>query len=408
MSTGLRRYVSRQRINFGRRVVNPGRFILETTRMAFGGSDAVGNILTTQPIRVVLISDADASTSEEQLTPFSWYRSELRNKMRLITVHLFLKDVLRAPKLVLSPFDIVILKMSFRTRPQEALRIAQTIRGAANGKRIFYFDGDDDLCIQWPAILPYIDLYVKKHLFRDRSQYLNRFVGKTNLTDFVHHHFGYSFSDDPVARQSGPVSIEHLAKLCVGVNLAGDSKIISLYNSSKLHSSFERATDNDVIFRGSVPEPSNWMYYLRKDIEPALRRLEKSCRVIAPKERVSSEEYYREIMKSKICISPFGYGEICWRDFEAIICRCLVIKPDMSHVETNPDIFKPYQTYVPVRWDFSDLEEKCGYYLAHEDERKRIVVNAFNILDEFYKNCGFVSSVSELLQRFSFNPALTG
>ena len=39
---------------------------------------------------------------------------------------------------------------------------------------------------------------------------------------------------------------------------------------------------------------------------------------------------------SRICISPFGYGEICWRDFEAILCGCLVVKPDMSHVETNP------------------------------------------------------------------------
>ena len=59
--------------------------------------------------------------------------------MRLISVHLPLKDVLRAPKLILSPFDIVILKMSFRTRPQEALRIAQTIRGAVNDKRMIYF-----------------------------------------------------------------------------------------------------------------------------------------------------------------------------------------------------------------------------------------------------------------------------
>lgn len=405
MKTGLRRYANRQRINFSRRAVNPARFMLDSARIAFGGSDATGNILT-RPIRAVLVSDADASTSEEQLNPFFWYRSELRTKMRLISIHLLLKDVLRAPKLILSPFDIVILKMSFRTRPQEALRIVQTIRGAVNDKRIIYFDGDDDLCIQWPAIFPYIDLYVKKHLFRDRTQYVNRFVGKTNLTDFVHHHFGYSFSDDPVAAESGPVPMEHLVKLCVGVNLAGDRKIMSLYSNTQV-TFITGARENDVVFRGNVPKPSDWMYYLRKDIEPALKRLQKSCRVIAPKARVSADEYYEEMLKSKICISPFGYGEICWRDFEGIICGCLVIKPDMGHVETNPDIFTPYQTYVPVRWDYSDLEEKCAYYLAHEDERERIVVNAFNVLDEFYKNCVFMSSFNKLLQRLSFNPVLT-
>ena len=406
MKTGLRSYANRQRINFGRRAVNPARFMLESARMAFGGSDATGYI-STRPIRVVLVSDADAGTSEEQLNPFSWYRSELRNKMRLLSVHLLLNDVLRAPKLILSPFDIVILKMSFRTRSQEALRIVQTIRGAVDDKRIIYFDGDDDLCIQWPVILPYIDLYVKKHLFRDRTQYLNRFVGKTNLTDFVHHHFGYSFSDDPVAAESGPVPIEHLVKLCLGVNLAGDRKIMSLYNNITMWHSSQGARENDVMFRGNIPKRGDWIYYLRKDIEPALKRLEKSCRVIAPKGRVSADEYYGEMLKSKICVSPFGYGEICWRDFEAIICGCLVIKPDMGHVETNPNIFTPYQTYVPVRWDYSDLEEKCAYYLAHEDERECIVVNAFNVLDDFYKSCGFMSSFNKLLQRISFNPVLT-
>jgi spore maturation protein CgeB len=103
------------------------------------------------------------------------------------------------------------------------------------------------------------------------------------------------------------------------------------------------------------------------------------------------------MIRSKICISPFGYGEICWRDFEAILCGCLLIKPDMSHVETNPDIFMAGQTYVPVKWDFSDLEEKCAYYLAHDDERERIAAGAFNVLDDFYKNGGFIKSLTALL-----------
>ena len=113
--------------------------------------------------------------------------------------------------------------------------------------------------------------------------------------------------------------------------------------------------------------------------------------------RVTTEEYYREMISSKICVSPFGYGEICWRDFEAIICGCLLVKPDISHVETNPDVFRPYETYVPVKWDFSDLEEKCTHYLMDGRERERIVVQAFNVLDGFYKNDGFIKSVRAIL-----------
>jgi len=134
---------------------------------------------------------------------------------------------------------------------------------------------------------------------------------------------------------------------------------------------------------------------------PILQRLKTSYQVVMPEARVTRDEYYQEMMRSKICISPFGYGEICWRDFEAGLCGCLLIKPDMSHVETNPDIFKPYKTYVPVKWDFSDLEEKCVYYLTHEGERKLIIAEASKVLDDFYRNDGFIKSVSKMLCRLS-------
>jgi spore maturation protein CgeB len=124
--------------------------------------------------------------------------------------------------------------------------------------------------------------------------------------------------------------------------------------------------------------------------------MQKSYRVILPTERVGPEEYYREISGSKICVSPFGYGEICWRDFEAILCGSLIIKPNMDHIETTPDIFKAHQTYVPVRWDYSDLEEKCSYYLAHDAERERIAKAAFDVLDSFYRGHGIIKILAKI------------
>ena len=69
------------------------------------------------------------------------------------------------------------------------------------------------------------------------------------------------------------------------------------------------------------------------------------------------------------------------------------MKPDMGHVESNPNIFQPFATYVPVKWDFTDLQEKCEYYLRNEVERKRIVTTAYGVLEEFYKSGGFVRSL---------------
>jgi hypothetical protein len=377
----------RSKVKLNQRVINPARYVLDTVRWAINGSPQ-------QRVRVVLVSDDEVYTSEEQFAPFSIYRSELR-QLGVISVHLLLQDVLCTPKFALSSFDIIIVKMSFREHELRAVRAIQTIRRAAPGKRIIYFDGDDDLCVQWPSILPFVDSYVKKHLFRDRSQYSRIFVGKSNLTDFVHREYGYSFSSDQITTQSSAIPDEMHGKLWLGSNLALDRKIVALYNKHRLRLEWE-SRQNDVIFRGSVPK--DWIFYLRKDIGPALKRLGRLYEVLTPEGRVSSETYYREMLSSKICVSPYGYGEICWRDFEAVLCGCLLIKPNMAHVETWPDIFKENETYVSVRWDYRDLDEKCVYYLTHNNERERIVNAAFDALDKFYKNKCFIDWSANLCQ----------
>jgi hypothetical protein len=86
----------------------------------------------------------------------------------------------------------------------------------------------------------------------------------------------------------------------------------------------------------------------------------------------SQEQYYQELYNSKITLSPFGWGEVCFRDFEAIISGSLLFKPDMSHLKTWPDVYIPYETYVPLSWDGTDISEKAETYLGDEKERNRI------------------------------------
>ena len=187
------------------------------------------------------------------------------------------------------------------------------------------------------------------------------------------------------------MAADQLDKIVVGGNIALDSNIMQLYRD--LRSSARRPEKTvDVMFRGNVPK--DWLHYLRKDIEPSLTGLQDRYKVIIPQKRVSREEYYLEMLSSKICLSPFGFGEICWRDFEAVICGCLLVKPDMSHLETTPDIFRPNETYVPVRWDYSDVQDKCTYYLTHSEERERIVAAAFAALSDFYEKREFVDWAS--------------
>lgn len=52
-------------------------------------------------------------------------------------------------------------------------------------------------------------------------------------------------------------------------------------------------------------------------------------------------EYVNMLLNSKVVISPWGWSPWCVRDLEALICGCLVIKPECSNVLVYPDIYNP-------------------------------------------------------------------
>lgn len=66
---------------------------------------------------------------------------------------------------------------------------------------------------------------------------------------------------------------------------------------------------------------------------------------------MSRDEYYTEMMRSRAVLSPFGWGEICYRDFEAMLFGCALLKPSVRHLETWPDLLHEGETYVALPWD---------------------------------------------------------
>ncbi len=100
---------------------------------------------------------------------------------------------------------------------------------------------------------------------------------------------------------------------------------------------------------------------------------------------------------SKVCFSPFGYGEVCWRDYEAVACGAVLLKPDMGHIETDPDIFVPWETYVPVSWDLSDLQETLHRVLSDNALRATIARTAFDTLRDWLRSDSFARSMAPVL-----------
>jgi len=85
-------------------------------------------------------------------------------------------------------------------------------------------------------------------------------------------------------------------------------------------------------------------------------------------DRLPKQEYLQNLHNSKISFSPFGMGEICFRDFECMQFGTIFIKPNQDLVHTIPNIYEDGKTYIGCKYDWSDLEEKIDYIMTNFDE----------------------------------------
>lgn len=96
-----------------------------------------------------------------------------------------------------------------------------------------------------------------------------------------------------------------------------------------------------------------------------LKKLPSTIKVAMIEEgkKVPIQDYYGIMSRSKIIIAPFGYGEIAPRDLESAQFGAVLIKPDMSHIETIPNLYNA-RTFVQCDWTYVDLNEKIELILS--------------------------------------------
>lgn len=86
-------------------------------------------------------------------------------------------------------------------------------------------------------------------------------------------------------------------------------------------------------------------------------------------ESVSMPRYCRLLHQTKILVSCFGWGEVCYRETEAMTAGAAVVMPSMEHLETWPDVYRAKETYWPVAWTLEDLGDAIEHLLTHDAER---------------------------------------
>ncbi len=279
---------------------------------------------------------------------------------------------------------------------------------------VLWFDTSDSTGTPQFEVLPYVDGYYKNQILKDVKLYFNNYYRSRIFSDYYHKKF--NISDTVETGRESPLDSQYLDKIHVSWNpglndhgLYGNSYSLqgnvasrlrrySFYNL-KYSARFSRVRNKrhvDLAARLGFSHPRNFVIFHREMLKNHLKTFNVDTSFI------NHISYYKELKDTRISISPFGLGEITYRDFETIICGALLLKPDMDHVDTWPNIYKENETYVKCNWDFSDLHDKVGDLLANPKKLQNIAMEAQRNYRYYLFGAGrydFCDRINEIVER---------
>jgi hypothetical protein len=264
-------------------------------------------------------------------------------------------------------------------------KIIQKVESIKKYSKVILFDSADGVGSRCFWLTPFVDIHLKKQLLIDKSLYTSSEMTASYMPWIPGNIIKEVFKDD---HSYVGCPENQLDKLQIAWNIGYvdyrqfpfdryyPTSIIPRFLSSGpkiTQPSINRPVF--VSYRGGANTSPHYSYQRNKVIDALVKMNSQNASIIVGG-KISKSEYIKESKNSKVMISPFGWGEVCYRDFECFINGSLLIKPDMSHLETFPNIFTPNETYIPINWELTDLEEVLEQVFRNYPEYLDIAQNA--------------------------------
>jgi hypothetical protein len=267
-----------------------------------------------------------------------------------------------------------------------------------NGQRVILYDGADHGGCLYFEFIPFVDKLIKKQIYKDPKDYIENRKSLSvrpfadNPDYFVH--------DDYV-----PCPKDQLKKIGIAWNIGMTNLFSSGWMNRLLHNYHFK--DLRVLpipyehkkletgFRGTGTG-KNCKSFQRNRLIEIFNGMENNKVLIGPP--IPFKQYLNELGNCIAMVSPFGGGEICYRDFEIFSRQTLLVKPDVSHLLTYPDCFIENETYLPIKWDLSDLEEKLEQIFSQSNDFRDIAIKGYEtFLKEYNDGEKFVKHFLETM-----------
>ncbi len=253
--------------------------------------------------------------------------------------------------------------------------------------KIIWMDDSDSTGVTHFELLPYVDLYLKKQLFKDKKLYQKKLYGGRIWSDFYHRKFGVE--DSVPFEQFYSLEEKIWDKVDISWNIGLGNMYDSYTKKDRLrrlipdywpvsykvpYASPANKRENDLFVRMHTKQTRETLAFHRQYIIKSLDDMaRKDGKLKFPGNIwLTFKEYNETMANSKIVVSPFGYGELCVRDWSAFIFGACLLKPSMEHMETWPNLFIDGVTYKSFNWSLDDFESVIYELLT--DNKKRIKI----------------------------------
>ncbi len=232
-------------------------------------------------------------------------------------------------------------------------------------ERLWFFDMTDGPGTIYSHVLPLVDRYLKAWVLRDSSMYKRQHYQSRVFTDFYHRHFGINDKEDmnypPV-----PGKDIHKIRLAWNYSLYTFGRGLKIWDclplmlKTRIHSkfSFNENRAQDVTMRIGLKYELDTVRFHRQLAIDFVKGYGLSA------SKISKRKFFQEMQNSKVSISPFGWGEICLRDYESFISGTALVKPSIRHMVTFPNVFLENRTFAEYDWHGNNLKSTIDKLLS--------------------------------------------
>ena len=278
--------------------------------------------------------------------------------------------------------DAIFMQAPYHVEQGELTALLERLTIDNPDAPITYFDWFAPTDVRFAdQVADHVAFYAKKGLERDRSYYARPQRSHTALGDYYADMF--DLHPDRPTWEHRPDIVD---RLVLAPAFATSPTLLPAFERHAEPLRGDRPIDLHARFaiapaalheqgRVDAGRHSHWYAVMRKHAREAIAGLADKYR-IAWQGRVPNSKFMAELEQSMLCFSPYGFGELCWRDLEAVLAGAVLIKPSMTHLDCLYGIYRPGETYVPVRRDLADLDETVARLLADPEECRAIAQRA--------------------------------